>query len=98
MVVQLTVGADMETVLEVLREVGSDAYNARGAGGTPAARVDAYLKWANRAALRLRNQVTPAEIDRLVLTPVYFAVVALTREPTAHIGELVDRELDDRVT
>ncbi|HET7665445.1 MAG TPA: hypothetical protein VFK56_05090, partial [Mycobacterium sp.] len=66
MVIQLMVGANVDTVLDVLREVGTDAYNARGAGGTPAARVDKYLKWANRTALRLRNQVTAAEIDRLV--------------------------------
>src|SRR4051794_23554169 len=98
MVVQLAVGANVSTVPDALREVASDAYNARSTGGRPGARLDAYLQWANRSALRLRNQLSTAEMDRLVLTPVYYALIGLAGEPTVHVGELVDRELDERVS
>lgn len=98
MVVQLALGANVNTVADVLREVASDAFNARSTGGQPPARLDAYLKWGNRSALRLRNQLSSAEIERLVLTPVYYALIGLTGQPTVHVGELVDRELDERVS
>lgn len=98
MLVNLAVGADPATVESVLREVATEAFNARGQGGRPPERVDAYLRWANIAASRLRNQVTDAEIDRLVLTRAYYALVVLTREPTPQIGEMVDRELNARLT
>lgn len=80
----------------LLGEVATDAFNARGHGGRPPERFDTYVRWANNAAARLRNQVTDAQIDRLVVTRAYYALVALTREPSPHIGEMVDRELDAR--
>lgn len=96
MLVDLAVGADPEVVQTALRNVATDASNARSRGGRPPERVDAYLRWANSAAAALRNQVTPAEVDRLVLTRAYYALVGLTREPSPHVGEMVDRELDAR--
>ncbi len=94
--VELVFGARAESVAVALREVGMQASNARGGGGPPPERVDAYLRWANGAARQLRNQVAQEDINRLVLTPVYFALVALGREPSPHVGDLVDRELEAR--
>jgi hypothetical protein len=94
--VELAIGARAESVAVALREIGVEASNARGGGGRPPERVDSYLRWADAAARRLRNQVTQESINRLVLTPVYFALVPLGREPSPHAGDLVDRELETR--
>lgn len=86
MLVELVIGAPAESVALTLRESGIEASNARGCGGRPPERVDAYLRWTNAAARRLRNLVTPESMSRLVLTPVYFALVSLSREPSPHVG------------
>ncbi len=96
MLVELAIGARPESVAVALREIGMQASNARGGGGRPPERVDAYLRWANYAARQLRNQITQDDISRLVLSPVYFALVSLGREPSPFVGDLVDRELELR--
>lgn len=98
MLLRLVPGALPETVERALRDVATDAFNVRGAGGRPAERVDTYLRWANNAATRLRNLVADPEIDRLILTRAYYALVVLTREPTPQIGQMVDRETDARIS
>lgn len=97
MLIKLATGANPSTVESTLRQVASDAFNARAEGGLPRERVDSYLRWANLAASRLWNQVDGHEIERLVLTRAYYALVVLTREPSPQIGEMVDRELAARL-
>ncbi len=97
MLIRLLPGANPRAVAAVLREIAIDASNARNTTGRLPELIDAYLRWANLAATQLRNQVTPNEVNRLVLTPVYYAMITLTREPTPMIGSLISRELDERI-
>lgn len=94
MLVELAIGARAESVAAALREIGMEASNARGGGGRPPERVDAYLRWANAAARRLRNQVTQESINRLVFTPGISRRPHSAASPPA--GDLVDRELETR--
>ncbi|MEO3859829.1 hypothetical protein [Acrocarpospora sp. B8E8] len=44
----------------------------RGAGGNVIERHDTYLKWVDTALFTLRAQISPADLDRLVLTRRYW--------------------------
>lgn len=54
----------------------ANVVNARGFSGTAAAWLDAYLDWANDTAQALQNALRPEEINRLVFTPRYAALLA----------------------
>ncbi len=69
-------GADPGNILHALGGAQLAADNLRGSHrGRAHAQLMAYLEWATEAAGSLRHQVRDADIDRLVLTRRYQALL-----------------------
>lgn len=69
--------ANRKNLQDVIDRMVADALNIRGAsGGGAASWLMKYLDWANDTAQALHNQLTREEIDRLVFTPRYSALLA----------------------
>ncbi|MYS20486.1 PIN domain-containing protein [Streptomyces sp. DvalAA-14] len=105
MLITLRPGVDARATRDTLHTIGMEAGNLRG--GTASPRPDAnawllkYLAWATNAVAHLRYSVADADIDRLVLTPRYYAL--LSRAGFAHgtteaplFNGLVSLELAER--
>src|ERR1700722_258529 len=87
----------VQSVQGELSSLHSGACNARNAQE----RALAYLKWTNSAVRMLGNQISPSDLDRLVLTDRYklllTAAGTLTGADTptqAVLNGLIDRELE----
>lgn len=94
-------GADRNRILTVLREVHTNAGNLRGTSRSAFEYLLKYLRWATDSARLLRNQVSRKDIDRLIFTPRYQALLSScgTLAGTAQEGlvnGLVDLELEER--
>lgn len=69
MLVTLAPGAHRDNALQALQTVHTAASNLRSAGPQTAySRLIAYLDWATNSSRLLHNQVSPATLDRLILT------------------------------
>jgi rRNA-processing protein FCF1 len=73
-----------------VNELVTAASNARNAGSPPLPH-DRYLTFTNDAARQLMGQMTPNEIERLVLTPTYWRLQSFMTSPSQN--EIIDREL-----
>ncbi|MFI6883912.1 PIN domain-containing protein [Streptosporangium canum] len=77
MLITLEPGADRRNVLQVLRQVATDAENlSYSQSGARELRV-AYLAWVNTARAQLRGQISGTDLDRLVTTPRYTTVLSM---------------------
>jgi hypothetical protein len=96
-------GANRNDVLRTLRDIQSAAQNAGNVHGPAQARLAAYLEWATNSIRMLEHRVSPADIDRLVLTRSYDRLLAtagsLTGENTGTqrvLNGLVSNEIQQR--
>ncbi|MEU2726841.1 PIN domain-containing protein [Streptomyces griseoviridis] len=95
-------GADPGNILHALGGAQLAADNLRGSHrGRAHAQLMAYLEWATEAAGNLRHQVRDADIDRLVLTRRYQALLGSCGSLAGSSQErlvngLVDLELAER--
>lgn len=91
-------GANKTNVLNALQEIQSKAANTRTRppNGLMNTRHHQYLTWANEAAQRLRNQISDADIERLIFTRRYWLVLSSPPEP--HLVDMINMELDERAT
>ncbi|MFD7615801.1 PIN domain-containing protein [Streptomyces sp. NPDC059802] len=103
MLITLAPGAHRDNAIDALRSVSAAAVRVRGSGPHDAfARLTAYLGWSNDAARQLHNQISPADIDRLVLTRRHqalfdgFGHLAGTAQQGV-VNGMVDLELAQRV-
>ena len=65
-------GTSRDNLLQMLRDVHNAAYNLRAGGSGPAHdRLTGYIEWTTLTVQRLGNQITAADLDRLVLTRGY---------------------------
>jgi hypothetical protein len=66
-------GTDRNNLLRMLRDAHTAVYNLRGGGGpgTAQGRLAGYLEWVTNTVQQLGNQISPADLDRLVLTRSY---------------------------
>jgi hypothetical protein len=64
-------GTGRDNLLKTLREVHTAAYNLRAGPGPAYDRLTSYIEWATLTAQQLGNQITAADLDRLVLTRGY---------------------------
>ena len=71
-------GVNRNNQLETLWRLHSEVFNLRSGGGPTTAhkRLLAYLKWTSNAVRMLGSQVSPADLDRLVLTERYKLLLA----------------------
>jgi hypothetical protein len=75
MIFRLRPGTSRETALRALEDVATKLGNVRGGGGTTGTRYQEYIRWANDSTRSLRWLVTPADLERLVLTKFYWLLL-----------------------
>jgi len=96
-------GADRRNIRDALRTAHTSAGNLRGGGGGSAYdRLVRYLEWATETAGTLRHQISDADIDNLVLTRRYQALLGSCGSLAGSSQErlvngLVNLELAERV-
>jgi rRNA-processing protein FCF1 len=99
-------GVNRDNLLKTLQSVHTDAFNLRGGGGPASAykRLLAYLEWTSNAVRIIGNQISPADLTRLVLTKRYELLLAgagtlsgTEMEVQRVVNGLVSLELDERV-
>jgi rRNA-processing protein FCF1 len=106
MLVTLRPGVNRNNLLETLRRLHNEVINVRGGGGPTTAhkRLLAYLEWTSNAVRMLGNQVSPADLDHLVLTERCKLLLAGVGTMTSTemevqrvVNGLVSLKLDERV-
>jgi rRNA-processing protein FCF1 len=98
-------GINREHLLGSLRTVQGEIYNLRGGGsGGVYKRLLAYLEWSSRSVRLLGNQISNADLERLVLTKRYElllsgigAMTGTDVEVQRVVNELVSLEIDQQV-
>lgn len=96
-------GAHRHNILKALREVHTSAMNAQSAGPCTAyQRLLNYLEWATDASRLLRDQVSDADLDHLVLTRRHSALLdgvghLAGTDQQRLVNGLVSQELAERV-
>jgi PIN domain len=103
MLVTLYRGANREDVVRTLRDIQSAAQSAGNVHGQAQARLAAYLEWATNSIGMLEHRVSPADIDRLVLTRSYDRLLAAAGSLTGEdigtqrvLNGLVSNEIQQR--
>jgi len=95
-------GADRNKILKTLQQIFVDASNLLGAGPSSAyQRLLNYLEWVTGAVRLLQDQVSEKDVDRLIQTRRYHALLGANGmlAGTAQerlVNGLVDQELTDR--
>ncbi|MGI5353853.1 PIN domain-containing protein [Streptomyces sp. CA-252508] len=96
-------GTHRDNVLMALQSVHTEASSVRGAGPMPAySRLLGYLDWSSNAVRMLHNQISVADIDRLVLTRRHQALLdgfghLAGSQQERVVNGLVNLELDQRL-
>ncbi|MFF4960190.1 PIN domain-containing protein [Streptomyces sp. NPDC001222] len=95
-------GADRRNIRHVLQEVRREAENLRRPFGSAIEYLLAYLEWATEAAGVLRPQISDKDVDHLVFTRRYQALLASCgtlagRHQRDFVIGLVDLEVSERV-
>jgi hypothetical protein len=88
-------GTTPEQLQKTLMELHSAVHNVwSGHSDFAQGKLTAYLGWTANAVQHLANQISPADLDRLVLTPGYGAPEQLTGRgvtTATDLGELICR-------
>ncbi|NHO83154.1 PIN domain-containing protein [Micromonospora sp. CMU55-4] len=91
-------GTDRRNLREVLRTLYVEAMNIRSRGdhgaGVP---IGAYFRWTDSAVSQLTGQIAERDIQRLVLTPRYWALLASPTIGTPQFYSVLAREIDRRI-
>lgn len=95
-------GAHRENIRNVLREVRIKAENLRGPSTSAFASLLGYLEWATDAARVLRSQVSEKDLDYLVFSSRYQALLASCgtlagTDQQRLVNGLVDLEITERI-
>jgi len=89
MLVTLSPGAQAARVLDLL-------FRAKTVIGNHHGDLPGYLGWAVETARMLRNQVRPTDIDRLIFTPRFWRLQALTYQVDRFSRDLLSEEMAER--
>lgn len=95
--------ADRGNLRAALEQHVANVTNVRGFSGNAANWLVRYLDWANDTAQALHNMLRPEEINRLIFTPTYSALLTAAGTDMASNNErivngLLRTELQQRVT
>jgi hypothetical protein len=95
-------GTDRNNIRKVLQEIRFKAEDLRGPGQNAHERLLRYLEWATGAAEILRSQISDKDIDQLVFTRRYQALLAVCgtlagASQQRLVNGLVDLEVTERV-
>jgi hypothetical protein len=99
-------GADRANLLDILGRLHTQVSNLRSSGGANAYEcLLSYLEWTDAAVRMLSNQISSADLERLVLTKGYERLLAgignmdgSQVEVRRVVNSTVRTELDQRVT
>jgi hypothetical protein len=80
---------------ETLTHVRCEAVNARSGDATET--FSKYVTWVDDTVGLFRNRLSPADVDRLLLTRRYWHLLGMSGASLAHILGLVHTELDERL-
>lgn len=89
-----------DNLLNNLEHIRRELMNARGTSPRLAARHKAYLDAVGEGARLLRGAVRAADVEALLLTRRYWALVEMTVSPNAPenvVNDLLSLEIDDRL-
>jgi hypothetical protein len=89
-------GVRLNELRAKLTSIRNEASNVRS--GDRLATYTNYIRWANESVRQLRGQLSPADIDRLVLTRRHSHLIGLSDASHTHALSLVHTELDERMT
>lgn len=89
-------GAGADHAVEALRSAERAAANIATGGRPGIERFNAYQRWATDTVRALSLLLRPADVDRLVATPRYWALQAVDPAAHADAGSLADLELARR--
>jgi hypothetical protein len=95
-------GAHRDSIHKAIQRVQLEASNLRGAGPhTAYQRLLQYLEWVTDAVRILQDQVSAADVDRLIQTRRYYALLGACgtlagSDQQRLVNGLVDQELADR--
>jgi len=96
--VDLLPGARNTDALLAIRDVAVQLSNVRMGGLDHLARYDAYIRWANESERRLRTLLRNTDLEKLILTKRYWALLSMAMSAqAAPITHVLDNEIDDRV-
>ena len=96
-------GVPRDDVLKTLRETASTAIDASNVHGAAYVRLTAYLEWVTNSVRMLEGRISPADLNRLVLTPGYERLLSAAGSLTGAdmgtqraLGGMVSEELRQR--
>jgi hypothetical protein len=92
-------GTNRHDLRQTLRELHSAAINIRrdkppGATGP----IDAYFGWTDSAVGQLTGQIAESDIQRLIFTPRYWALLGSPSIGTPQYYAVLEREIDQRIS
>lgn len=82
-------GADRDGIITALQQAQRDASSLRGAGPSSAwSRLLTYLEWVTDAAALLQDQISGKDIDRIIQTRRYYALLESCGPLAGTVGRL----------
>jgi hypothetical protein len=92
-------GTKRESLRHTMRELHGAATNIRSSERPgDVAPIDAYFRWTDSAIGQLTAQIAERDIERLVLTPRYWALLGSPSIGTPQYYAVLDREIDQRIS
>jgi hypothetical protein len=91
-------GADRDSLLKNLEYVHTEVGNVRTRGHTAVDLYNSYIAWVNESVRMLRHQVSPEDLERLVLTKRCWLLQSMAGSVVGPVALLVETEIDDRMT
>jgi len=91
-------GTDRDSLLKTLVHLHMEVGNVRSRGHTHLDLYNNYIAWVNESVRMLRHQVSPEDLERLVLTKRCWLLQSMAALVVGPLAILVETEIDDRLT
>jgi len=90
-------GSDRDNLLKNIEYVHTQVGNVRSAGHTHLDLYNSYIAWVNESVRMLRHEVSPEDLERLVLTKRSWLLQSMVGSAVAPLAVLVETEIADRL-
>jgi len=90
-------GSDRANLLKNIEYVHMQVGNVRSAGHTHLDLYNSYIAWVNESVRMLRHEVSPEDLERLVLTKRSWLLQSMVGSAVAPLAVLVETEIADRL-
>jgi hypothetical protein len=93
-------GTNRQDLRQTIHELHTAAINIRGGSARPGdvGHIDAYFRWTDWAIGLLTGQIAERDIQRLILTRRYWALLESPSIGTPQYYAVLDREIDQRIS